>query len=175
MIRFSKPQPQWEQEQLADFDMSLVVGYFVFRADCYLKRMVSLQSWVERGIQYSMTVFPFMVWAGSPADQLFFIPTSCRADFVRSLLRLAEYQPDTLQRQSLHFIYCKRALKGRLKFHIDVICDANSQLEWNLCYRIVGRAEKEQEEIHRTKWGDHWFCEALVHGETDSMVKHESF
>ena len=75
----------------------------------------------------------------------------------------------------MYYIHCKRGLKGRLKFHMDVICDANSRLEWNPCYRIVGRTEKEQEEIHRMKWGDHWFREALVRGETDSMVKHESF
>ena len=161
---------EWEQGQLADIDMSPVVGYFVFRADCYLKRMVELQSWVERGIEYRMTVFPFMVFLGAPADQLFFIPTSCRSDFVRSLQRLTLYKLDGIQRQSLHYIHCKKALGGRLKFHMDVICDANSTKEWNPYYRIVGRTEMEQEDIHRTKWGRHWFGEAVVDGETGSSV-----
>jgi hypothetical protein len=150
---------EWEQLQLAEFDKSDVIGYLVLRADCYLKPMVALQSWVERGMQNDRCVFPFMVWEGAPADQLFFCPTSWREDFVRSLKRLTEYHIDSLNRQSLHFMHCKRCLKGQLMFHLAVVCNANSTHEWNPYYRIMGRIEKQQDECHRAKWGDHWFEE----------------
>ncbi len=150
---------EWEQVQVAEFDKSDVMGCLVLRADCYLKPMVALQSWVDRGMQHDRCVFPFMVWEGAPADQLFFCPTSLREDFVRSVKRLTEYQIDSLNRQSLHFMHCKRCLKGRLLFHLAVVCDANSTREWNPYYRIVGRSEKQQDECHRAKWGDHWFQE----------------
>ena len=148
---------EWEQSQVAALDKrDHVTGCFVLRADCHLKPMIALQSWVERGMQYDRCVFPFMVWEdGGPADQLFFIPKSQREAFFWAVTKLSKYKPTSLQRQSLHWIHCKSCLKGRLSFHLKVVCDANSTKEWNPCYRIMGRSEKQQEECHRAKWGDH--------------------
>ncbi len=77
-----------------------------------------------------------------------------------SLKKLTVYELDTLNRQCLHFMHCKRCLNGQLMYHLAVVCDANSTKEWNPYYRIVGRSEKQQDESHRAKWGDHWFQEA---------------
>ena len=55
---------EWVQLHLAEFVSGDIIGSFVFRADCYLKPMVALQSWVERGIENDRCVFPFMVWEG---------------------------------------------------------------------------------------------------------------
>ena len=150
---------EWEQSQVAKFDQSNVTGCFVLRADCYLKPFIALQSWLDHGMQDGMCVFPFKVWdENAPADQLFFIPKSQREDFVRSVTTLStKYRPSSLNRMSLHYMYCKSCLNGRLSFHCNVVCDANSSKEWNPYYRIMGRSEKQQEERHRTKWGDHWF------------------
>ena len=133
-------------------------GISFLRADCHLKRMVALESRVDRGIQHDRCVFPFKVWDdGGPADQVIFIPTGWLESFENSVERLTKYKKESLNRQSLHFIHCKRCLKGRLIYHRDVVADANSIHAWNPYYTILGRREKPQEDRHRAKWGDHWF------------------
>jgi hypothetical protein len=136
-----------------------IVGTLVLRADCYLKEKVDLNAWVDRGIEAEMCVFPFMVWHNAPADQLFFIPESCHEHFKRSVRNLTFYSSESLNRQSLHYMYCKKCLRGRLKFVAEVICDANSRREWNPFYRIMGRSEQAQGDEHRAKWGEFWFSE----------------
>mgnify|MGYP003335412857 CR=1 FL=1 len=151
---------KWEDDQLSDLDKSDAIGRLVLRADCYLNPKVALQSWVDIGLRNDKSVFPFMVWTGGgPADQLFFIPASCRERFLYSVGKLTTYQSGSLNRTSLHYIYCKKCLKGNLVFRREAVCDANSQEEWNPYYRIMGRPEWPQDEDNRLKWGSDWFQE----------------
>ena len=69
------------------------------------------------------------------------------------------YREDSLNRRSLHFIACKKMLKGQIVFHSKAEANANSKNEWNPFYKIMGRSEKNQLEEHRDKWGDFWFDE----------------
>jgi hypothetical protein len=132
--------------------MSLVLLFSELIVICN-RRLPSNLGWIVASVTSSV-FFPFMVWEGAPADQLCFIPTGSRHVFVESVKELTTDHIDSLNRQSLHFIYCKKSLNGQLLFHSDAICNANSSHEWKLFYRIMGRREKQQKDGRRAKWGE---------------------
>ena len=140
-------------------DVAHLVGIFYFRADLLFKKKFSAPDWVRQGLQEGKMVFPFKVWDdGGPADQLFFLPIQLFALFNRSLEFLQTYKVQTLQRCSLHYLHIKKAMDlCTLTYAIDVVCDANSEKEWNPIYSIVGRKSKGQNVQMASKWGTFWY------------------
>ena len=109
-------------------------------------------------------VFPFKVWEeGGPADQIIYVPENQLTRFKKALNKFITYPNGSLNRQSLHYMHCHKALRGQLVYFHDCVRNADTACEWNPFYKIVGREEAKQKSSERERWWTYWFDEKNTH------------
>ena len=142
-----------------------VSGVFILRGDCVLLEQFDAMTFAERSFTQKgkWTVFPFKVWEhGGPADQIIYVPENQLTQFKEALWRFPIYPEASLNRGSLHYMHCRKGLRGRLVYFHDCKCNANTEKEWNPFYKMVGRENAQQKLSARLKWGTYWFDENEV-------------
>ena len=143
-----------------------VSGVFILRADCALLEKFDAMTFTKRSItrKRKMSVFPFKVWEdGGPADQIIYVPENQLTPFKEALSRFTTFKVESLNRRSLHYMHCRKGLRGRLVYFHNCKCNANTEEEWNPFYKMVGRENAQQKLSARLKWGTYWFDENELH------------